>query len=585
MKEEKEQKNVKNEEEFIQNIREDIRNKFKTCGYPLTGTEYRWMEEMVPMRDGICLQTMICMPTEKKQQDIEEQQSVCQKQEMYPVILQRTCYPMWDFTMRLYGEELAKRGYVYIYQYCRGIAGSEGEWEPNIHERNDGIDTVIWIRRQSWTGSLGVWGNSYGSLIGWAMADAVKGIVDAMCIGVYGCDRFISAYQKGAFRHDILTSWTMENAGFPITTDYLESCRYMPQAEVDEQLWGKRIDWYRDYILNSSIQDEYWQSGWWKQLREIPAKVEIPLYITSGWYDHHHGSTMATWERLSEKAKNHSWLEIGGWNHMQFSCLEDKEVENNCRNEVKNMLQWFELTLIQKKFPERMIRLYEIGKDRWREVQSLDELKTSEEKYYLQVNAQGEKQLGKEALPQAAVSYVYDPGNPVMSHGSEALLKTMNEVGSLLQPEPDWREDVKSFLSEPLEKELCIFGKIKVNLYVVSDCEDTAFTAKVMEVDSNGKAYNIRSSITTISKDTPQAENYVPGTPRQVTVEMWDILSTLSKGSRLRVDISSSDFPQYNIHSNYAGNWAQQKKSRVAHQQILCGEKYPSALMLPVINN
>ena len=72
--------------------------------------------------------------------------------------------------------------------------------------------------------------------------------------------------------------------------------------------------------------DALWQTGWWKQLREIPSKTKVPIYLLSGWYDHHHGSSMKTWERLNEETKQHSWLEIGAWNHFFQICLEDKEV-------------------------------------------------------------------------------------------------------------------------------------------------------------------------------------------------------------------------------------------------------------------
>lgn len=270
------------EKEFLENIARELTLEYKDSQVPESFSSFQKVRYMVPMSDGIKLETFAYLPD-----------GPCQR---YPVILQRTCYPFWDRTMQVHGEELAKRGYAFVYQYCRGQNGSEGKWEPNVHERKDGIDTVDWIIKQPWAGRIGVWGRSYGALIGWAMADAVSGKVASMFLGVYGTDRFASAYQKGCFRHDVLTSWTMENAGFPIHADYMESCRYMPQAEVDEKLWGKRIDWYRDYIFNDKISDTYWQQGWWKQLREIPSKVEIPLYIVSGWYDHHHGSSMLTWK-------------------------------------------------------------------------------------------------------------------------------------------------------------------------------------------------------------------------------------------------------------------------------------------------
>ncbi len=563
---------MQNKDALMQMILKELEEEYAACGYAEECEDFEIQEVMVPTRDGIGLRTFVYLPQSEEK--------------VYPVILQRTCYPFWEFTMKKHGEALAARGFAFVYQFCRGQNGSEGDWAPNVHERNDGMDTIDWLRQQPWAGRIGVWGSSYGALIGWAMADAVEGKVSSMFLSVYGTDRFASAYEKGCFRQDVLTSWSMENAGFPVTADYLTSCRYMPQAQVDEALWGGRLDWYRDYILNEKEELPYWQSGFWHQLRHIPAQTTIPLCISSGWFDHHHGSTMKTWARLHPKAKAHSQLVVDGCSHFGHPCLEGKAQAQNNRDEIKRMLIWFDETLKKGELPDAGVRLYEIGADCWRSMASMEQAASGERSFYLTAQ-NGEKGLTaakEEAKTPATVSYIYDPEHPVMTHGAEALLHTGGEIGSLKQPEPDWREDVKSFLSAPLDAPLTICGKMKVKLYVSSDCEDTAFTAKVMEVDADGNAYNIRSSITTIAADLPAETSYVPGTPVEVEVAMWDILYTLPAGSRLRVDISSSDFPQYHIHCNYRGNWATQTKMRRAHQTILCGEEFPSALLVPYIH-
>ena len=589
------------EDDILKMVVNDLIHEYENCGTPEIYTDFTETTYMVPMRDGISLETFVYMP--KTDKNTETGTDVVKK---WPVILQRTCYPFWDKSMKVHGEMIAKRGYVFIYQYCRGQHGSEGEWKPNIYERNDGIDTIDWICCQPWAGRIGVWGRSYGALIGWAMADAVEGKVASMFLGVYGTDRFASAYQKGSFRHDVLTSWTMENAGYPIKADYLESCKYHPQANVDEAMWGGRIDWYRDYILNQNIMDDYWQGGWWKELREIPAKVHIPLYVISGWYDHHHGSSMLTWKRLNPEAKAHSWLEVTGLDHIGFKCLEDRKTDNDIKDEIKKMFKWFKLTLVEGKLPEKKATFYEINTDSWHEFDDIDAADIGKQSYFLNVKTQNsDNHAAKENVaennqensnvtesiktllsvkPQnsASISYIYDPENPVMTHGAESLLHTRNEVGSLKQPDPDYRDDVLSFVSEPLEKDISIFGKVKVKLWVKSDCEDTAFTAKLIEVRPDGTAYNIRSSITTIAADVKD-DNYIPNTPVQVEIDMWEIFYHIKAGCRLRLDISSSDFPQYSIHSNFKGKWALQEKTKKAHQTILCGNENASEVILPIL--
>lgn len=153
------------------------------------------------------------------------------------------------------------------------------------------------------------------------------------------------------------------------------------------------------------------------------------------------------------------------------------------------------------------------------------------------------------------------------------MLTTIDEAGSLLQKEPDYRPDVISFISEPLTEAMAIAGQVKVHLKVRTDVDDTAFSAKLCEVFPDGRAYNIRSGITTIAADLPEGVNYQPGEKTEVCVDFWDIVWTVQPGSRLRLDVSSSDFPQYAAHSNYAGIWSDQTKSRIAHQTICTGDE------------
>lgn len=126
------------------------------------------------------------------------------------MILQRSPYVHLMDMYLLHGKNLAQRGFIYILQFCRGTGQSEGEWEPNVNERQDGLDTLNWLQNEPWVKNIGYWGNSYLALTGWCMADAVPSKVKGMYLSVYGTDRFTSAYSKGMFRHDVLTSWAME---------------------------------------------------------------------------------------------------------------------------------------------------------------------------------------------------------------------------------------------------------------------------------------------------------------------------------------------------------------------------------------
>lgn len=593
-------------EQLLRRTRED----YDSLGIPVAEGEVAVEEMMLPMPDGVGLKTYIFHM---------EQDDLHRKDRMWPVILQRSPYFHAMDSYRIHGAELARRGFVYIVQCCRGTGESEGVWEPNVNERQDGLCTVNWLADQAWVKNIGYWGDSYLALTGWCMADTVPEKVKGMYLGVYGTDRFTSAYCKGLFRHDVLTSWAMENAGRPVEADYLESCRFRPHNRVDEALWGGELAWYRDWIRSVKEDDPYWQEGFWQLLRDIPKKVKIPLLIREGWYDHHLGSALKSFETLNDEVKAKCTLQIGSWNHFSMNCLEWDDPKNLQNSEVESMVGWFWQLLVEEQVPKKKIHIYIIGADKWIEAEEWpvrpDHIKTwtlsskqktdkaivyglaelndklndnrkgesatecvnssgdTRKKVYVDRKNSGEETAGK-------VEYIYDPDNPVPSLGGESMLKTMEHVGSMLQPEAGWREDVISFVSEQVKEDFVIGGKIRVYLTVASDCEDSAFTAKLMEVRENGESVNIRSSITTIAADRSDGA-YEPGTRTEVCIEMWDIAWLVKAGSRMRLDISSSDFPQYAVHTNYPGIWSEQEKCRVAHQTIFCDGN--SRLEIPVL--
>ncbi len=569
------------EDMFAELLRQTQRD-YDALGFPVTEGEVEEEQFMLSMEDGVRLKTYIFHM---------EKDTIWDNGGVFPVILQRSPYAHAMGSYRIHGRNLAKRGFVYIVQFCRGTEESEGEWIPNENERADGLCTVRWLASQSWVKNIGYWGDSYLALTGWCIADEAPEKVKGMYLGVYGTDRFTSAYCKRLFRHDVLTSWAMENAGRAVDADYLESCRFRPHNRVDESLWGGELTWYRDWIRSVKEDDPYWQEGFWKLLRDIPEKVDMPLFIREGWYDHHLGSAIKSFEALNEKVRKDCTLQIGSWNHFSMNCLEWMEPDNLQNSEVASMAAWFRQLLIEEKRPGKKTDIYVIGADKWIALKNWPIVPDRVKTWYLAVSEKGKGQDNIHSLlagpaeeegPERAIQYIYNPDHPVPSSGGESMLKTMERVGSMYQPEAGWRDDVISFLSEPAEEGFVIGGKIRVWLRVASDCEDTAFTAKLMEVKKDGKAVNIRSSITTIAADNGDGV-YRPGDPVQVIVEMWDIAWLVEEGSRLRLDISSSDFPQYAVHTNYPGIWSEQEKCRIAHQSIFCGGE-GSRVEIPILD-
>ena len=550
-----------------QEIRDRIRSLYEALPYPvLYGEDALLTEElMLPAEDGVKLKTWIVRP---------------KAEGVWPAIVQRSCYPNSIPEGKATAVEYARRGFLYVFQMCRGTGGSEGEWEPNVNERADGLSLLRYLNEREDVRCMGYQGASYLSLTGWVMADAVPEKLKAMYLTVYGTDRHASAYQDGLFRQDILTAWAMGNAGRTVEADYMESASYRPQVEVDEALWGGKLSWYRDWITNTSRTDPYWKEGFWKMLREIPEKVQFPVFIVEGWYDHHLGSALNGYRALSDEAKAHTTLKIGPWNHGFRPAIQGHpDQKNGFYQGTAEMFDWFYRILVEGKTPEKKISWYVIGADTWRELTEYPVPVQKEVKLYLGAGGTLEACPGAEGER----TYTYDPQDPVLSHGAESLFATQKEVGSLLQPEKDWRPDVLSFESEPLTEDLTVIGRPSVELYVSSDAEDTCFTVKLMEVFENGEAYNIRNGITTLAyrNGSPDRLTYTPGERVKIRIETWDVAWMLKKGSRIRLDISSSDFPEYAVHPNQAGVWSVIRETVPANQTVFFGKETPSVLSLP----
>ena len=543
-----------------------IREDYRTSVHPDVFTSYTAWEEMLSCKDGVRLRTIFYRPESCKP---------------LPVIVQRSCYPQSEASLRVHAEELCKKGFGVIIQYCRGTGGSEGVWEPNVNDRSDGLDLMHFVASLPWVDCMGYQGASYLAFTGWIMADALPDKVRSMYLTVYGTSRHTSAYKDGLFRQDILTAWAMSNAGFPVTADYLTSAAYRPQVEVDEALWGKRLNWYRDWITNTGAADPYWCDGFWKMLQDIPGRMKIPVFIAEGWYDHHLGSALKGYESLSDEVKAHTVLNVGPWNHsFKPAIYGHPDQQNGFSRETLNALDWFYETLIEKKLPERKVHAYVIGADEWKVFDRYPFEPSAEASFYLSA----EHTLSAAPAQEGTLSYTYDPENPVFSHGGESLFHTQKEIGSLKQPECGWRGDVLSFVSEPLAEDMTILGQTRTQLYVSTDAEDTAFTVKLMEVFENGEAYNIRGGITTLGyrNGSPERLTYTPGSIEPIEITCWDVAWQLKKGSRLRVDISSSNFPEYSVHPNKAGVWSEIKDTVPAKQTLHFGKECPARILLPL---
>ena len=511
----------------------------------------------------------------------------------WPVVVYRTPYhnfPASDVFAAY--RRYAENGMVFLLQRCRGTGGSEGTYEPNIYERGDGKALLDWLQEAPWCSSIALTGCSYMGLTSWILGDILPEKVKGMYVEHYGVDRHLSAYSSGAFRQDILTAWAIDNAKEPITKPeivrdrkYYDEMMYMPQINMDVDRLGAELPWYRDWISHTDYTDRYWHEGFWGTLKSIPAQIDVPMTVVAGHFDHHMEGTLLGYELLSDEVKAKSRLIVGGWDHDFKTTPRLEGIVNDKQVSIEDdRFNWLRTLLVEERVPDHEVKVYAIGADKWLDLEEWPSASSKEMTYYL--GSEDAELEQKPAKKNGEWKYMYDPKNPVISVGGETLFSSNSRKGSILQQPVGYRDDILFFLSEPLEKPMMISGPLTAKVWFSSDCEDTAVTVKVSEERADGSTYNIRTGIATLAfRDNKlgSRQTYTPGEVVEVTVEMLPIVWEIQPGSRIRVEISSSDFPQYSVHSNYPGVWSEQTRTRVASQKVWTGKKYPTRVIIPTL--
>ena len=341
---------------------------------------------------------------------------------------------------------------------------------------------------------------------------------------------------------------------------------------TDTEVWGQKVNWYREYLSHPTSSDDYWNTGFWGELRKLAKEVRFPsLCMVEGWFDHHLGSALHSYEWLSEAQKAHTQLLVGPWNHSFGLAAPGKNIpESRDLDRWTILADWLDKTLLRDEQPQAGIHFYEMGANKWLSLPSYP-YPADRMQLCFSVSADGRKSLSP-SPGEGKVSFVYDPRNPVPTCGGEAILTTEPQRGSLLQPLKDYRADVLSFVSELLPCALSVVGAIVVRLRVASTAKDTAFCAKLCEEKADGSAWNIRTMIGSLAyrEGSDHRVGYTPGTFVDLELRSWDVAWTLDAGSRIRIDVTSSDFPQYAAHGNSDALWCMIEETAAAEQTLDC---------------
>ena len=554
-----------------------------------------------PMRDGTELSTDVYMPAEGGP---------------FPTLVQRTPYDA-------YGEALnvpdainwAQKGYAAVMQDTRGRFDSPGEWYPFINEANDGHDTIEWAAKQPWSnGKVGTFGGSYTGLTQWQAAQGGSPHLIAAGARVSYSNLFHNwVYTGGAFQLAFNLSWSISVSTRTMQFNYLwkpeeihmsKLLWHLPLTSSDEAA-GRNIPFWRDWIDHSTY-DDYWRSM--RPVEEHYPDIEMASLSLAGWFDVFLQGSLnnfmgMTSKGKTEKARRSQKLIVGPWIHQLGSrgaVTKTGDIDFGADAlidllEVKT--RWFDYWLKGVDngiLDEPRVKVFVMGANRWREGDEWPLPETQYTPYYLHGGGKANSVFGDGALSTAPPEreepdrYVYDPEHPVMTIGgstccSEATLPV--SMGARDQRPNEYRPDVLVYSTPELDRDIEVTGPVKAVLYASSDARDTDFTAKLIDVFPDGYAMNVAQGIIRARyRDSWENPTLLePGRTYEYTIDLWSTSNCFQKSHRIRLEISSSNFPQFDRNPNTGHPFGQDAELRKAHQTVYHDDEHSSHILLPVI--
>jgi hypothetical protein len=539
---------------------------------------------MMPMRDGVKLAANIFRPKADGK---------------FPVLLARSPYGKGD-EKQGDGLRYVPKGYVVIIQDCRGKGSSEGEWEPFKYDRDDGHDTYKWIVEQPWSnGEIGTFSGSYLGFTQWISAPGSE-CVKAMFPVVPLIDPYADAcYDGGAFNLSLSFTWgamvsVKKDEKLP-QIDWAEAHRVLPLFTWDEKVTGRKVQYLRDWVTHTCF-DDYWAE---RSARNHLADITAPMLNIAGWYDIFSRNDLENVNKVrnsakSEVARKQARILVGPWTHGISNNGKVGQMDFGKQSVIDlGDLQekWFEHWLKGKDTGVENLapfRIFVMGRNEWRDEQEWPLARAQYIPYYFHSNGSANTLHGDGVLStkplgaEPADDYVYHPDDPVPTLGGNNL---SGPAGPTDQRKVEERADVLVYTSAELKEELEVTGPVKVVLYASSSAKDTDWTAKLVDVHPDGRAINLCDGIIR-ARCRESVENPTliePGKIYQYNIDVWVTSNVFLPGHRVRVEISSSNFPRYDRNPNTGHPFAQEVDLRKADQRVYHDRDHPSHILLPVI--
>jgi putative CocE/NonD family hydrolase len=583
----------------------------------------------VAMRDGVPLATDVYLPAGSPADGRRS------------VILIRTPYGKGD-GKSAEGKYFATHGYAVVVQDTRGRYESDGTWRWLTDDGPDGVDCCAWIAKQPWSnGRIGMMGTSYvgGTQHAVAMAGSphLKTIIPVDAVSNMGRQSMRNA---GAFEMRFW-NWIMMNAG-----KGSRSSQDPGTAAVLAEMADQRHDYlkllplrygmtplklapeYESWLIEAmrhGANDAFWEQN---AVVDHPEKYsDIPVYLVGGWYDSWAGSTTSNYIALSKRLKSDVYLIMGPWIHGAQGSFSHGQATFGREAAIPDPLAWrkvwFDRYLNDVKTgfgsadPFRTkVRIFVMGtgdgrKDEkgllnhggsWRNENEWPLARAVATPFYLQRDGALSATMPK--AKSAATSFTFDPDNPVptiggnISSGTDIMLqgawdqKGGPHIWNAVKPIPlSARNDVVVFQTEPLADDTEVTGEIEVKLWISSTAVDTDFTAKLIDAYPpsgdfpGGFDLNIGDGIVRARfRDSLKEEKLMePGKVYPVTIKLYPTSNVFKKGHRIRVDISSSNFPRFDVNPNTGEPLSQHRRIETCVNTVYHDAERPSHIVLPVV--
>ena len=581
----------------------------------------------VPMRDGVVLAADIYRPARDGKP----------AEGPFPVVMERTPYDKEGKANE--GRYFARRGYVAVMQDVRGRFHSRGEWYPFAKEAPDGYDSVEWVAAQPWCdGNVGTMGGSYCGSDQSALATLNPPHLKAMIVAVGTSNyhkssmrqngalemRFvIYAFRMATTSPEALADPTLKaalEADFARIREWLTRTPYKKGSSALRFLPSYE-QWVLD-ILGEGDYNDYWKQRGYAIEHYYEEHADVPTIYLGGWYDSYARGTTDNYVALSKMKKSSQHLLMGPWTHggwgSSFSGDVDFGPEAALDDYNGYRLRWFDRWLkgidngVDR---EKPVRIFVMGggdsrKDRngrlrqmgtWRDADDWPLPGTRNTAYYL--HADGVLSAEK---PQASepTRYTYDPRDPVPTIGGG--ISAANDVmapGAFDQRGAkrfygcqdtlplSARSDVVVFQTPELEADVEVTGPLTVNLWASSSALDTDFTAKLIDVHPanvdypDGFSQNISDSILRCRyRDSrEEATTMAPGKVYELEIVLYPTSNVFAKGHRIRLDVSSSNFPRFDVNPNTGGPLGRDRRIALAENAVYHDADHPSHIVLPII--